>query len=1037
MLMRYPVPPFSESLLPCPGFRLVFTAAVGWLALGLGLLSQASAETAFPEVYNSEPDENAQPPAAEEALGMLDLPDGFTAMLFASEPEVQNPIAMAWDWRGRLWVAENYTYAERTMRFDLSLRDRVLIFEDTDWDGKADKRTVFTDSVQMLTSVETGRGGVWLMCPPRLLFVPDRDGDDVPDGEPEVVLDGFTVAQSNHHNFANGLRWGPDGWLYGRCGHSCPGRVGKPGTPDAERIPIEGGIWRYHPDREVFEGLTHGTTNPWGHDWDRHGELFFINTVNGHLWHGIPGAHFTESFGADSNPRVYERIDTHADHYHYDRTGSWSKSRDGTANQFGGGHAHIGMMIYQGDQWPERFHDRLFTINMHGRRTNVERLDREGSGYVGRHEPDIFLMGDAWYRGLDIRPGPDGSAFVIDWSDTGECHEHTGVHRTSGRIYRISYGMPEKPNLAQLATVNERSALLLTNPNPWMENQLRKRLVEGEERFENRDFLHLTRAVLWGEADSSIRLRALWRLKALEEHRPALRNLLKDESEHLRAWAIRLLVDESPIDTVVGPTEHAPPHPLDADVKETLVTMAESDPSGLVRLTLASSLQRIPIIHREKLGAALAARDEDADDHNLPEMVWYGISPLADTDPDGLLRIAEGSHWPDLLRWIARGLAEEVPEESSDSLDALLSLAAKADPELREPLLQGISDGLQGRRKASKPVGWEEFVAAQAESEISPSFQALVRELSALFGDGRAMEEIKGVVLDRGADYGIRRSALETLIENRPSDLREICESLLSDRLLNAIAVRGLVLFDDDELGQSIAKQYRRFTPESRPSVIEVLVSRPAWAAALLDEMEAGRVPKTDLSAFQARQIGTFGNEVLDGKLAATWGEVRESSEEKRRLIDDWARRLSEKTLAEADLVQGRQLYAGVCGACHVMYGQGGKIGPDLTGSNRSDLGYLLENIFDPSAVVSADYRMTILTLDDGRVLTGVVASETDRAVILRQATEEITVAKDEIEKREVSPLSMMPEGLLTALSDDQVRDLIAYLKHPVQVATK
>ena len=286
----------------------------------------------FPEIYNSEPDKTANPPSPEEAVKMFSLPDGFSVNLFAAEPKVRNPIAMAWDPKGRMWVAENYTYAERAMRFDLSLKDRVIILADMDNDGVADERKVFTDKVQMLTSVEVGRGGVWLMCPPRLLFIPDENGDDIPDSEPVVKLDGFTVAQSNYHNFANGLRWGPDGWLYGRCGHSCPGKIGKPGTPEEERIPIKGGVWRYHPEREVFEQLTHGTTNPWGHDWDRNGELFFINTVNGHLWHGITGAHFTESFGADPNPYVYERIDTHADHYHYDRSGKWSESRGGAAN---------------------------------------------------------------------------------------------------------------------------------------------------------------------------------------------------------------------------------------------------------------------------------------------------------------------------------------------------------------------------------------------------------------------------------------------------------------------------------------------------------------------------------------------------------------------------------------------------------------------------------------------------------------------------------------------------------------------------------
>ena len=162
------------------------------LALSFATLCAADE---FPALHNTETDLSKPLMPAEEAAAKIQVPPGFRVQVFAAEPEVQNPIAMAWDTRGRMWVAENYTYAEHKVRFDLSMRDRVLIFEDKDNDGRADSQKVFTDTVQMLTSVEVGRGGVWLMCPPQLLFVPDQNADDVPDGPPEVVLDGFTVAK--------------------------------------------------------------------------------------------------------------------------------------------------------------------------------------------------------------------------------------------------------------------------------------------------------------------------------------------------------------------------------------------------------------------------------------------------------------------------------------------------------------------------------------------------------------------------------------------------------------------------------------------------------------------------------------------------------------------------------------------------------------------------------------------------------------------------------------------------------------------------
>jgi putative membrane-bound dehydrogenase-like protein len=915
--------------------------------LALALFTITSLAADFPAPYNSEPG-NPSPMSPQDALKALKLPDGFKATLFAAEPDVQNPIGMAWDAKGRMWVAENYTYAERAKRFDLELKDRVIILEDKDWDGVAETRKVFTEDVQMLTSVEVGRGGVWLMCPPQVLFIPDRNNDDIPDGDPEVVLDGFTVAKDNYHNFANGLRFGPDGWLYGRCGHSCPGKLGVPGTPEEQRVPMKGGIWRYHPEKKIVEVLTHGTTNPWGHDWDANGEMFFINTVTGHLWHLIHGAHLVDS--NTMNPLIYEKLDTIADHYHYDRTGAWSESRGGKANHLGGGHAHIGMMIYQADQWPEKYRNKLITLNMHGRRANVERLERNGSGYVGKHEPDVFLSDDPWFRGIEISTGPDGSGFILDWSDTGECHESTGVHRTSGRIFRISYGEPKKPE----------------TPFAWRKP--------------------------WPKAD------------------------LKSPDEHARVLAIRELVQFWPLDTIVGPLPHFK-HP-DVEFRDPMKILemtAVNDKSSLVRLTLASTLQRLSLPRRAELAAILLSRAEDANDPFLPYMVWFGISPLAKHDPMALIQLARNCSWPKVTRWIARSLATQ-PE----ALNALLAVNSSDD------VLEGMTEAFKGIRKAPKPANWDKV----ASTSKSP----LIRDLSILFGDGRTLDDVKKIALDDKADVLARESALKTLIENRPPDLREICTRLLEVRGVNVTAVRGLALFSDPEIGQKLVASYRKFAAGDRPAVIDTLVSRPAFAKALLKEMAAGKIPRADLSAFHARQINSLHDESLSKQLVEVWGELRESAADKKELIEKLKKQLTPETLAKAGLSQGRMLFTAVCGSCHAMYGQGGKIGPDLTGSGRANLDYLLENIADPSGVVSADFRMSLLTHKDGRILSGVVAESNDRTLTLRTLTETLTLERADIIKQETSPMSMMPEGLLLAFQPDQVRDLIAYLMHPVQV---
>jgi putative membrane-bound dehydrogenase-like protein len=953
----------------------------------LALLLATPALGDFPAPYNSGAATGAPPMSAAEAAAKMKVPAGFRVSVFAAEPAVQNPIAMAWDHRGRMWVAENYTYAERPARFDLSLRDRVIILEDADNDGHAESRKVFIDDVQMLTSIELGRGGVWLMCPPQLLFVPMREGEDKPAGPPQVMLDGFAVAKDNYHNFANGLRWGPDGWLYGRCGHSCPGLLGVPGTPEDQRVPLNGGIWRFNPQRKVVEVLCHGTTNPWGHDWDKDGELFFINTVNGHLWHAMTGAYLKETSGVNANPNVYEQLDTIADHWHFDTKGGWQNSRDGKANDLGGGHAHVGMMIYQGEQWPEVYRGKLFTLNFHGRRANVDRLERLGAGYVGRHEPDVFLSADPWFRGIDIRTGPDGSAFVLDYSDTGECHQSTGVNRTSGRIYKISYGEPRKPALPML----EPHCLARTD----------------------------TLGGLWKEYREGRTTPAM------------LRGYLGDADEHVRVWAIRLLTDAWPLDTNAGPLKHAT-YPEDAESRAAFVRLAQRDPSGLVLLTLASTLQRLPVNQRAELAAALVTHEQYAKDQNLPSLVWYGLMPLGDADPVGLVSVAKACRWPTTLRWITRNLATRI-EQQPQAVDAILGFTADRPIDLQEAVLGGLREAFEGWRKVPKPAAWD----ALAASDAGRRFPEQVRELSTLFGDGRALDDIKRIVLDAKAELPARQAALKTLIDARPPELRQICESLLGVRVLNTTAVRGLAQFDDPAIGVKLAQSYRKFHPLERPGVIDALTSRASFARALLDNVGPGgnQIPRADVTPFHARRIRGFDDAELTRKLAQVWGELRESDADTASAIAGFKAKLTPDVLAKADLGQGRKTFAQVCAVCHTLYGEGGKVGPDLTGSGRANLDYLLENIVDPSAVVAADYRVTVLALKDGRLLTGIVKAQTPRTVTIRELTEETTVERTEIVKEQPSKLSMMPEGLLQALPETQVRDLIAYLMAPAQVA--
>jgi putative heme-binding domain-containing protein len=243
------------------------------------------------------------------------------------------------------------------------------------------------------------------------------------------------------------------------------------------------------------------------------------------------------------------------------------------------------------------------------------------------------------------------------------------------------------------------------------------------------------------------------------------------------------------------------------------------------------------------------------------------------------------------------------------------------------------------------------------------------------------------------------------------------------------LVVRGLAAYDDPDTPRRILQHYHNLRLEDRPEAVNTLASRPAYAKALLQAVADGKLPRGD-----ARQIRSLGDEALIKRLAQVWGEVRGTPAEKKTQIARYKALLTAERLAKADLSRGRLAFNQACASCHVLYGEGKHIGPDLTGSNRDNLDYLLENVIDPSAVVAADFRMSVVTLKSGRVLTGVVGGQTDRTLAVQTQTERVTLERSEVDEVRPTPLSLMPDGLFNALADEQVRDLIAYLMARRQV---
>jgi putative membrane-bound dehydrogenase-like protein len=655
--------------------RVLTWLCLGLLAGGLALRSAPTQAWQIPEGVKSTQKPVDKPLSPEEALARIKLPEGFKATLFAAEPHVAQPIAFAFDDRGRLWVAECYSYGQWD-RQGKTGHDRVVIFEDKDNDGKFDERRVFAENLANLSGIEIGFGGVWICSAPNLYFIPDTDGDDKPDGAAVSKIDGWIVGNVGHNIF-NGLTWGPEGWLYGLHGIQDESKLAKPGTPDEERTKMRCGVWRYHPIKERIEVVCHGTTNPWGLDFNDMGEGFFTNCVIGHLWQAIPGAHFKRMYGEDYNRHAYELIDQHADHLHW-AGDKWTAARGGEAHdKLGGGHAHVGAMIYQADNWPGKYRQMIGMCNVHGQRLNFDKLEREGSGYVGRRGEDLFFANDSWFRGITVKYGPDGGVYISDWCDLGECHDNDGVHRASGRIYKVVFERKSNPDASVSAVTNappenqpkqypttskdlaakpfdiakldnaELTRLQMV-PNAWWARRAALELQRRAARGDDMSDVHRRLTSLFEGALLPQKLRAMWALHVTGGwDQGALVEQLHHENEYIRRWSVQLLVEDTTADT-----------PAAKEVVEKFTALAKDDPSPLVRLALASAMQRLPLEQRWSIATNLVSHEADNDDHNLPLMIWYGIEPAVASDKAQALKLASSSKLSKVRQFIAKRVAE-------------------------------------------------------------------------------------------------------------------------------------------------------------------------------------------------------------------------------------------------------------------------------------------------------------------------------------------------------------------------------------------
>ncbi|MEI6231805.1 MAG: PVC-type heme-binding CxxCH protein [Planctomycetota bacterium] len=954
------------------------------------------------------PDTRANGLSPADAVKAMTVPDGFTVKLVASEPEIHQPVAFCFDERGRMWLLESYDYP-RGQPVGKKGKDRILILEDTTGSGKADKIKVFYEGLNLATGLEVGHGGVFVGQAPDLLFIPDRNRDDVPDGEPEVLLTGF--GRNDTHELLNSFIWGPDGWLYGNHGVFVPSKV--------LDIKFTACVWRYHPTTKKFEIFAEGGSNQWGLDFDDYGSAFITACVIPHLFHMVPGGLYIRQGGQNANPYAYGAIDTIADHRHF-LGNQWNDTDRRSSDSLGGGHAHDGACIYLGDSYPPEYRNTILMGNIHGNRINRDILVHNKSSYIGKHGPDFLLSNDKWFMPSGERMGPDGSVFISDWYDKQHCHSNNTEiwDRTNGRLYKVEYKGTKFPGAFDLAKLTTPELVAMQKDrNDWKVRQARRILTE---RKATDAIPALQEIALHGETQE-ICLRGLWALYCLGGFDPDFaHSALKSQHPFVRAWSVRFIGESR----MIWPWSSG----------FTVMQAAANDKSPEVRSQVFSALlANEPNQIFESSYARLYSHDEDVSDANIPLLSWLVFErQFAGNETAGLNMLKSCPNSKLMTDYIAPRFARKLlaTQKIENLALAIQFYDESKEPARRAAIMDGIQLGLKGRGKVTPPPNWPAVYASAQQRNDADELKKL-KLIAAQFGDAASLADAMKNAANPKRPVAERVEALKLLASSKAPGAEKLCFDLIDGKNGEEIkreAIRGLGSFSSIDNAKGLIERWKSFDVAAKVDTLDVLCSRADFASALLDACAANSIARTEIGAAAVRRMRELKDDALNTKIETAWGRVRERAPDEIKAQIEKYRAVVKDGAGDAKM--GAAIFEKTCMPCHAIFAKGNHVGPELTGSNRKDINYLLENIVDPNAVVGAPYNVWSIKKKDGIVLSGLIAEQDEKTVTLKSENDKREVIqREDISKMTDQKKSMMPEGLPDTLKPQEFRDLVKFLQ--------
>jgi putative heme-binding domain-containing protein len=964
------------------------------------------------------PPEQLQPLPPEEAAQRFHVFDDLEWEQVLAEPVVAQPVFLNFDERGRMWVVQYRQYPHpaglRMVSRDNVWRavydkvpqppphgvrgaDKITLHEDTDGDGKFDRHKTFVDGLNIATSVCRGRGGVWVLNPPYLLFYPDANDDDVPDGDPVVHLAGFGLEDT--HSVVNSLRWGPDGWLYAAQGSTVTANILRPGL-DKEPIAHTMGqqIWRYHPETRRFEVFSEGGGNAFGCEIDEAGRIFSgHNGGNTRGFHYMQGAYLQKGFekhGPLSNPYAF---------------GYFPAMLHNDADRF----TH-NFIVYAGGALPESYTGRLFGVEPLQGRVVLSEVSATGSTFRTRDLGYPVRSDDKWFRPVDIKTGPDGAIYVCDWYDRQVNHyrNHEGqIDATNGRIYRLKRRGAKPGERFDLRRSSSLELMaLLRHPNKWFRQTALQMLAERRDGA-------LVPA-LEKQVDSEtgpLALESLWAVNlcgGLDAGRAA--RWLTHPNPQVRLWTVRLLADANSV-----------PEPL----RDPLRQLAGAEPNVEVRAQIACSLRRLPASQGFPVLRALLDHDEDARDPRLPLLLWWVIEDKAESDREAVLHLFGDSplwHRPlveeHLLERLMRRYAQAGGRKNLLTAARLLDLAP--DEAHSRRLMAGFEEAFKGRALAGLP---QELLAAMSRHNAGSTALGLrqlrpeaVQTALKTIADPRSPEARRLELLGVLADVKVPESV--------PVLVHLLQESSEKQGVLRRAALAALQPQDDPAIAGQVLAVHPRLDRESQGAAQNLLASRPPWLQAFLKAVQAGTVPRDSVSPALVRRIRQQKDPALAQVATQIWGPAgAPTTAEMDRKIHQLAAHIQG---GKGDPYTGRELFTATCAGCHRLFGRGGEVGPDLTTYKRDDLEVMLLNIVNPSAEIREGFENYLVETKDDRSLNGFLVEQDAQVVVLRGIDGQTTsLDRAAISEMRVAGSSLMPEGLLDPMTGQQVRDLFAYLR--------